>query len=127
MSDDPAELPEDCVGPWLWDPAVNDPQQRSRPAAGDSAWPETRPDSLSAALLVVMETLPPLERAVFVLNEVFGYPHAEIADMLGRPLTPSGSWRTGHANTSRPAARTTRASAVPTTTDRAAHRRRDGP
>ncbi|WP_333766699.1 sigma factor-like helix-turn-helix DNA-binding protein [Streptomyces sp. IBSBF 2435] len=85
MSDDPAELPEDCVGPWLWDPAVDDPQQRSRPAAGDSAWPETRPDSLSAALLVVMETLPPLERAVFVLNEVFGYPHAEIADMLGRP------------------------------------------
>jgi RNA polymerase sigma-70 factor (ECF subfamily) len=36
------------------------------------------------ALLVVLETLSPLERAVFVLGDVFGYTHPEIAAMLGR-------------------------------------------
>ena len=36
------------------------------------------------ALLVVLETLTPLERAVFVLGEVFGYTHREIAEILGR-------------------------------------------
>jgi Sigma-70, region 4 len=35
-------------------------------------------------MLVVLETLSPLERAVFVLREAFGMPHAEIADVLGR-------------------------------------------
>jgi RNA polymerase sigma-70 factor (ECF subfamily) len=36
------------------------------------------------AMLVVLETLSPLERAVFVLREAFGFTHAEIADALGR-------------------------------------------
>ena len=36
------------------------------------------------AMLVVLETLSPLERAVFVLREAFGMPHAEIAEVLGR-------------------------------------------
>jgi RNA polymerase sigma-70 factor (ECF subfamily) len=36
------------------------------------------------ALMVVLETLSPLERAVFVLNEVFGYAHTEIAGILDR-------------------------------------------
>src|SRR5690606_37179788 len=36
------------------------------------------------ALLVVLETLSPLERAVFVLREAFGLPHAEIATAIGR-------------------------------------------
>ena len=35
-------------------------------------------------MLVVLETLTPLERTVFVLHEVFGYEHAEIAAILGR-------------------------------------------
>jgi hypothetical protein len=35
-------------------------------------------------MLVVLETLSPLERAVFVLKEAFGMPHAEIAEVLGR-------------------------------------------
>jgi DNA-binding Lrp family transcriptional regulator len=35
-------------------------------------------------MLVVLETLSPLERAVFVLREAFGMPYAEIADVLGR-------------------------------------------
>ncbi|MCP2288470.1 sigma factor-like helix-turn-helix DNA-binding protein [Nocardia amikacinitolerans] len=36
------------------------------------------------ALIVVLESLTPLERSVFVLHEVFGYPHTEIAEILGR-------------------------------------------
>jgi hypothetical protein len=42
-------------------------------------------DTISTAMLVVLETLSPVERAVFLLREVFGYTHAEIADMLERP------------------------------------------
>jgi RNA polymerase sigma-70 factor (ECF subfamily) len=41
-------------------------------------------ESVSMAMLVVLETLSPLERAVFVLREAFGMPHSEIADVLGR-------------------------------------------
>jgi RNA polymerase sigma-70 factor, ECF subfamily len=41
-------------------------------------------ETLSMAMLVVLETLSPLERAVFILREVFGYGHAEIADTVGR-------------------------------------------
>ena len=41
-------------------------------------------DSLSMALLVVLETLSPLERAAFVLREVFQVPYAEVAKTLGR-------------------------------------------
>jgi RNA polymerase sigma-70 factor (ECF subfamily) len=46
------------------------------------------------ALLVVLETLTPLERAVFVLHEVFGYAHTEIADILGR--SPSAIRQLAH-------------------------------
>jgi DNA-directed RNA polymerase specialized sigma24 family protein len=40
--------------------------------------------AVNAALLVVLETLTPLERAVFVLHEVFGYAHTEIAEIVER-------------------------------------------
>lgn len=43
-----------------------------------------RAQSVSMALLVVLETLTPLERAVFVLRDVFGYEHAEVAGILDR-------------------------------------------
>ncbi len=46
------------------------------------------------ALLVVLETLTPLERAVFVLNEVFGYAHTEIAEILDR--SPSAVRQLAH-------------------------------
>lgn len=41
-------------------------------------------DSVELALLVVLETLSPLERAVFVLREAFGMPYAEIGEMIER-------------------------------------------
>ncbi|MFI0452752.1 RNA polymerase sigma factor SigJ [Actinomadura sp. 6N118] len=64
---------ETYIGPWLPEPLVT--------GAADHA---ERAESVSMALLVVLETLTPLERAVFVLHEVFGYPHTEIAGILGR-------------------------------------------
>ncbi|HET6298409.1 MAG TPA: RNA polymerase sigma factor SigJ [Kribbella sp.] len=63
---------EQYVGPWLPEPVVT------------PADPVEQAEAVSMAMLVVLETLSPLERAVFVLNEVFGYPHPEIAEMLDR-------------------------------------------
>ncbi|MBX7552172.1 RNA polymerase sigma factor SigJ [Streptomyces sp. tea 10] len=74
---------ETYVGPWLPEPLLTDGP--GSPAAGaDAAEEAVRTESVSLAMLVVLETLTPLERAVFVLHEVFGYPHPEIADILGR-------------------------------------------
>jgi RNA polymerase sigma-70 factor (TIGR02957 family) len=66
---------ESYVGPWLPEPILTGP---------DIADEVVRADSVSSALLLVLETLSPLERAVFVLNEAFGYPYAEIARLVGR-------------------------------------------
>ncbi|MFF4143623.1 RNA polymerase sigma-70 factor [Streptomyces sp. NPDC001698] len=71
---------ESYVGPWLPEPLVTD-------LAGtvpDAAERAVLADSVSLAVLVVLETLSPLERAVFVLREAFGYPYAEIAALLDR-------------------------------------------
>lgn len=67
---------ETYVGPWLPEPLVTDS------SGGEEA--VLRAESLSMALLVILESLSPLERAVFVLNEAFGYSHKEIAELLGR-------------------------------------------
>ncbi|MGY6026684.1 RNA polymerase sigma factor SigJ [Streptomyces spinosirectus] len=67
---------ETYVGPWLPEPLVADDAD-----AGD---PALRSESVSLAMLVVLESLTPLERAVFVLNEVFGYAHTEIAEIIDR-------------------------------------------
>jgi RNA polymerase sigma-70 factor (ECF subfamily) len=73
---------ETYIGPWLPDPLVGPlPDNGSADDAADAA---VRAESVSMALLVVLETLTPLERAVFVLGEVFGYSHPEIAEILGR-------------------------------------------
>lgn len=69
---------EDYVGPWLPEPLLTENQ------AGDGADSVMRAQSVSLALMVVLETLSPLERTVFVLHEVFGYEHAEIAHILDR-------------------------------------------
>jgi RNA polymerase sigma-70 factor (ECF subfamily) len=71
---------ETYVGPWLPEPYVTD----FGATAPDTAERAELADSVSLAVLVVLESLSPLERAVFVLREAFGYPHAEIAAMLGR-------------------------------------------
>ncbi|NGO68353.1 RNA polymerase sigma-70 factor [Streptomyces boncukensis] len=72
---------EAYVGPWLPEPLVTDTRAEPVPEGADRA---LLSESVSLALLVVMESLSPLERAVFVLREAFGFPHAEIAAALGR-------------------------------------------
>ena len=79
---------EDYTGPWLPEPLITGDQ------AGDSAETVVRAESVSIALLVVLETLTPLERAVFVLHEVFGYAHTEIAGILDR--SPSAIRQLAH-------------------------------
>ncbi|MFD4252101.1 RNA polymerase sigma-70 factor [Amycolatopsis thermoflava] len=66
---------ETYVGPWLPEPILT---------TGDSADAVTGADSVSTAMLVVLETLSPLERAVFVLKDVFGFSHAEIGEAVDR-------------------------------------------
>jgi RNA polymerase sigma-70 factor (ECF subfamily) len=63
---------EAYVGTWLPEPLLSDP------APGPAERAEMS-DSLSLAFLVLLESLSPVERAVFLLREVFGYDYAEIA------------------------------------------------
>ncbi|WP_055716709.1 RNA polymerase sigma-70 factor [Streptomyces torulosus] len=67
-------------GPWLPEPYVTDYEA----TVPDTAERAVLTDTVSLAVLVVLESLSPLERAVFVLREAFGYPYAEIAGMLDR-------------------------------------------
>ena len=65
---------EAYVGPWLPEPLVDDtPDERVELA-----------ESLSQAFLVMLERLTPLERAAFLLREVFDYDYPKIAEILGR-------------------------------------------
>jgi RNA polymerase sigma-70 factor (ECF subfamily) len=66
---------ESYVGPWLPEPLLEDP------APGPASRAELA-DSLSLALLVLLERLTPVERAAYLLREVFGYAYAEIADII---------------------------------------------
>lgn len=71
---------ESYVGPWLPEPVVTDLGS----VAPDSSERALLAESVSMAVLVVLESLSPPERAVFVLREAFGYPYAEIAAVLER-------------------------------------------
>jgi len=66
---------EDYVGTWLPEPVRTEP---------DASTDALLAESVSMAMLLVLETLKPAERAVFVLHEVFGYAHREIADLVGK-------------------------------------------
>lgn len=66
---------ENYVGSWLPEPLLTAP---------DVAEDVVLADSVSMAMLVVLESLNPVERAVFVLREVFDLPYGEIAEAVGR-------------------------------------------
>ncbi len=66
---------ESYVGPWLPEPLLTTP---------DVAEDVELADSVSMAMLLVLETLMPTERAVFVLREVFDVPYEEIAEAVGK-------------------------------------------
>src|SRR5262245_16596270 len=67
---------EQYVGPWLPEPLLTPGEE-----APDAML--QRSETVTLAFLVLLETLAPEERAVFLLKEVFDYGHAEIGEMLG--------------------------------------------
>ncbi len=67
---------EEYVGPWLPEPLLVD--------TADAGSDVILAESVSMAMMVVLETLTPDERAVFVLREVFGFSHDEIAAAVGK-------------------------------------------
>jgi RNA polymerase sigma-70 factor (ECF subfamily) len=68
---------EQYVGQWLPEPLVTD-------TAPDAASQAETADSLSMAFLVLLESLTPVERAVFLLREVFDYGYTEISEIVQR-------------------------------------------
>ncbi|CDR06347.1 RNA polymerase sigma-70 factor [Streptomyces iranensis] len=87
---------EQYVGPWLPEPLV------TRPDVGEEV---ELAESVSLAMLVVLESLSPLERAVFVLKDVFGFSFREIAGMLDRgeaAVRQVGSRARAHVQARRP-------------------------
>jgi RNA polymerase sigma-70 factor (ECF subfamily) len=68
---------EEYVGPWFPEPLLTDPYSDPERSAELA-------DSVSTAALLLLERLTPLERAVFVLREVFGFGFPEIASAVGR-------------------------------------------
>ncbi|WP_431246689.1 RNA polymerase sigma-70 factor [Leifsonia xyli] len=76
---------ETYVGPWLPEPLLTSP---------DVAEDAELAESVSMALMVVLETLSPTERAVFVLREIFGFEFAEIAEAVDK--TPAAVRQIAH-------------------------------
>jgi RNA polymerase sigma-70 factor, ECF subfamily len=76
------------VGPWLPEPIITT-------TTLESINPEVRVDreeSISLAFLVMLEQLQPIERAVFLLREIFEYNYAEIASFLGKSEVACRQW-----------------------------------
>ncbi|MFL6143542.1 MAG: RNA polymerase sigma-70 factor [Labedaea sp.] len=65
---------ERYVGEWLPEPLLTDPTPAEHAETADS---------LSLALLVLLESLSPRQRAAFLLREVFEYPYPEVAEIIG--------------------------------------------
>src|SRR6266480_6686208 len=79
---------EQYLGPWLPEPIIT-------VEAPELAQVEERVDtyeSISLAFLVLLEQLQPIERAVFLLREVFEYDYAEIASFLGKSEVACRQW-----------------------------------
>ncbi|MER7542697.1 RNA polymerase sigma-70 factor [Spirillospora sp. NPDC127506] len=85
---------ETYVGPWLPEPLLTTP---------DVAEDVELADNVSMAMLLVLETLTPTERAVFVLRDVFDFPYGEIAEAVGK--TPAAVRQIAHRARSHVAAR----------------------
>jgi len=68
---------EHYVGDWLPEPIITDSRD-------DPAWHAEQADSLSLAMLVLLETLSPEQRAALLLHDVFDYGYAEIAAIVGK-------------------------------------------
>ncbi|WP_238011870.1 RNA polymerase sigma-70 factor [Dactylosporangium sp. AC04546] len=93
---------ESYVGPWLPEPLLTAP---------DVAEDVELADSVSMAMLLVLETLTPTERAVFVLREVFDVEYDEIAAAVGK--NPAAVRQIAHRARARVAARRPRGTVTP--------------
>ena len=87
-----ARRKEDYVGEWLPEPLLTSP---------DVAEDVELAESVSIAMLTVLESLTPTERAVFVLREVFDVPHEEIPRRSASRRRPCDRSRTVHGSTSK--------------------------
>ncbi|MEV4171351.1 RNA polymerase sigma-70 factor [Nonomuraea sp. NPDC049709] len=96
---------ESYVGPWLPEPLLTAP---------DVAEDVELADSVSMAMLLVLETLGPIERAVFVLREVFDLEYDEIAEAVGK--SPAAVRQIAHRARAHVAARRPRGIASPAET-----------
>ncbi len=74
---------ESYVGDWLPEPLLTGPASAASSSPDPAAVAE-QADSLSMAFLLLLERLTPLERAVFLLHDVFGYDYDETAGVVGR-------------------------------------------
>ncbi|MFI7387279.1 RNA polymerase sigma-70 factor [Streptomyces sp. NPDC049813] len=101
---------ETYVGPWLPEPLLTAP---------DVAEDVELADSVSLAMLLVLETLAPVERAVFVLREVFDLGYDEIAGAVGR--TPAATRQLAYRARSHVAARRPRGAVTAARTRAALH------
>jgi RNA polymerase sigma factor (sigma-70 family) len=78
---------ERYVGDWLPEPLPDHTDwipEPDRAVEGDPADRVTLDESVSMAFLVVLESMTPAERVAFVLHDVFGYPFADVAEIVGR-------------------------------------------
>ncbi|RSN55229.1 RNA polymerase subunit sigma-24 [Amycolatopsis sp. WAC 04182] len=76
---------ERYVGEWLPEPLPGHVEWTTlRPPTGDPADRITLDESINMAFLVVLESLTPAERVAFVLHDVFRFPFAEVAEIVGR-------------------------------------------
>ncbi len=96
---------ESYVGPWLPEPLLTAP---------DVAEDVELADTVSMAMMLVLETLSPTERAVFVLREVFALEYDEIADAVDK--TPTAVRQVAHRARAHVAARRPRVDVSPTVT-----------
>ena len=71
---------ETYIGPWLPEPLITDPAPSPEAAAANAS-------DVSVAFLLLLERLSPLERAVFLLHDVFEFAHAEIARIVAKSET----------------------------------------
>jgi len=75
---------ERYVGEWIPEPLPGQSQWASARPGADPADRVTLDESVSMAFLVVLESMTPAERVAFILHDVFGYPFAEVAEIVGR-------------------------------------------
>jgi RNA polymerase sigma factor (sigma-70 family) len=83
---------ESYVGPWLPEPLLTED------CPGPAEHAEVA-DSVSQAFLVMLEALSPVERAVFLLRDIFGYDYPQIAEAVGKGRRTAGRSRLGPAST----------------------------